>query len=95
MIVKMEIDLERGFAPWKEMFIDNEYKLNEQRGKLVFAGTEKDNDNKLTVIMDFESPESLKNFAGDEELTKIRAASGAKLETTIATLMSSNSFTKT
>ena len=91
----MEIDLERGFAPWKEMFIDNEYKLNEQRGKLVFAGTEKDNDNKLTVIMDFESPESLKNFAGDEELTKIRAASGAKLETTIATLMSSNSFTKT
>ena len=95
MIVKMEIDLERGFAPWKEMFIDNEYKLNEQRGKLVFAGTEKDNDNKLTVIMDFESPESLKNFAGDEELTKIRAASGAKLETAIATLMSSNSFTKT
>ena len=28
MIVKMEIDLDRGFAPWKEMFIDNEYKLN-------------------------------------------------------------------
>ena len=39
----MEIDLERGFAPWKEMFIDNEYKLNEHGGKLVFAGTEKDN----------------------------------------------------
>ena len=95
MIVKMEIDLERGFAPWKEMFIDNEYKLNEQGGKLVFAGTEKDNDNKLTVIMDFESPESLQNFAGDEELTKIRAASGAKLETAIATVMSSDSFTKT
>ena len=95
MIVKMEIDLERGFAPWKEMFIDNEYKLNEHAGKLVFAGTEKDNDNKLTVIMDFESPESLQNFAGDEELTKIRAASGAKLETAIATMMSSASFTKT
>ena len=95
MIVKMEIDLERGFAPWKEMFIDNEYKLNEHRGKLVFAGTEKDNDNKLTVIMDFESLESLQNFAGDEELTKIRAASGAKLETAIATVMSSDSFTKT
>ena len=95
MIVKMEIDLERGFAPWKEMFIDNEYKLNEHRGKLVFAGTEKDNDNKLTVIMDFETPEALQNFAGDEELTKIRAASGAKLETAIATIMSSDSFTKT
>ena len=37
MIVKMEIDLERGFAPWKEMFIDNEYKLNEHGEKLVFA----------------------------------------------------------
>ena len=95
MIVKMEIDLERGFAPWKEMFIDNEHKLNEHGGKLVFAGTEKDNDNKLTVIMDFESPESLQNFASDEELTKIRAASGAKLETAIATVMSSDSFTKT
>ena len=91
----MEIDLERGFSPWKKMFIDNEYKLNEHGGKLVFAGTEKDNDNKLTVIMDFESQEALQNFAGDEELTKIRAASGAKLETAIATVMSSDSFTKT
>ena len=95
MIVKMEIELERGFAPWKEMFIDNEYKLNKHGVKLVFAGTENDNDNKLTVIMDFESPESLQNFAGDEELTNIRAASGAKLETAIATVMSSTSFTKT
>ena len=95
MIVKMEIDLERGFAPWKEMFIDNEYKLNEHGGKLVFAGTEKDNDNKLTVIMDFESQEALQNFSGDEELTKIRAASGAKLGTAIAKVMSSDSFTKT
>ena len=41
------------------MFIDNEYKLNEHGGRLVFAGTEEDNDNKLTVIMNFESLESL------------------------------------
>ena len=95
MIVKMGIDLSRGFGPWKEMFVKNEHKLNDHGGRLVFAGTEKDNDNKLTVIMDFESPESLQNFAGDEELTKIRAASGAKLETAIATIMSSDSFTKT
>ena len=95
MIVKMTIDLERGFAPWKEMFIKNEYRLNEHGGKLVFAGTEKDNDNKLTVIMNFDSPEALQNFAGDEELAKIRADSGAKLETAIATIMSSDSFTKT
>ncbi len=95
MIVKMTINLERGFAPWKEMFIENEYRLNDHGGRLVFAGTEKDNDNKLTVIMDFDSPEALQNFAGDEELTKIRAASGAMLETSTATVMSSDSFTKT
>ena len=95
MIVKMGIDLARGFEPWKEMFVKNEHKLNAHGGRLVFAGTEKDNDNKLTVIMDFESQEALQNFAGDEELTKIRAASGAKLETAIATIMSSASFTKT
>ena len=95
MIVKMEIDLERGFAPWKEMFIDNEYKLNEHGGKLVFAGTEKDNDNKLTVIMDFDSPEALKSFASDEELSKIRADAGAMLETSTVTIMCAESFTST
>ena len=91
----MEIDLAKGFGPWKEMFINNEHKLNAHGGKLVFAGTPNDNENKLTVIMDFESQEALQNFAGDEELTKIRAASGAKLETAIAKVMSSDSFTKT
>ncbi|MAQ06956.1 MAG: hypothetical protein CMN50_04555 [SAR116 cluster bacterium] len=95
MIVKMTIDLARGFAPWKEMFIKNEYRLNEHGGKLVFAGTEKDNDNKLTVIMDFDTPEALQNFASDEALSKIRSESGAILETATATIMSSDSFTKT
>ena len=95
MIVKMTIDLERGFIPWKEMFIKNEYRLNEHGGRLVFAGTEKENDNKLTVIMEFDSPEALQNFSGDEELAQIRASSGAKLETAIAKIMSSDSFTKT
>ena len=95
MIVKMEIALERGFAPWKEMFIDNEYKLNEHGGKLVFAGTEKDNDNKLTVIMDFDSPEALKSFASDEELSKIRADAGAMLETSTVTMMCAESLTST
>ena len=95
MIVKMEIDLERGFAPWKEMFIDNEHKLNEHGGKLVFAGTEKDNDNKLTVIMDFVSMEALKNFGEDKELTKTRVEAGAMLETGVMTIMSEASFTST
>ena len=95
MIVKMGIDLARGFEPWKEMFIKNEHRLNEHGGRLVFAGTEKDNDNKLTIIMYFDSPDALKSFAGDEELYKVRAAAGAMLETSTVTMMSPESFTNT
>ena len=95
MIVKMTIDLARGFEPWKDMFIKNEHKLNAHGGRLVFAGTEKENDNKLTIIMDFDSPEALKSFASDEELSKIRTAAGAMLETGTVTMMSSESFTNT
>ena len=95
MLVKMEIELAKGFAPWKEMFIKNEHRLNAHGGKLVFAGTPSDNDNKLTVIMDFESMESLKNFGGDEELTKTRVEAGALLETSVMTIMNDESFTTT
>lgn len=95
MIVKMTIDLARGFEPWKDMFIKNEHKLNAHGGRLVFAGTEKENDNKLTIIMDFDSPDALKSFASDEELTKIRTDAGAMLETGSVTMMSSESFTNT
>ena len=77
------------------MFIKNEHRLNKHGGRLVFAGTEKDNDNKLTIIMDFDSPDALKSFAGDEELSKVRAAAGAMLETSTVTMMSSESFTNT
>ena len=95
MLVKMEIELAKGFAPWKEMFIKNEHRLNAHGGKLVFAGTPSDNGNKLTVIMDFESMEALKNFGGDEELTKIRVEAGAMLETGVMTIMNEQSFTTT
>jgi len=95
MLVKMEIELAKGFAPWKEMFIKNEHRLNAHGGKLVFAGTPSDNDNKLTVIMDFESMEALKNFGGDEELTKTRVEAGALLETSVMTIMNDESFTTT
>ena len=64
MLVKLTQDLARGFMPWKEMFQENEATLNALGGKLVFAGTEKDDDNKLTVIIDFESPEAMKAFGG-------------------------------
>ena len=95
MLVKMEIDLSKGFAVWKEMFIKNEHRLIAHGGKLVFAGTPNDNDNKLTVIMDFDSPDALKSFAGDEELSKIRADAGAMLETSTVKIMSPESFTNT
>ena len=95
MLVKMDIDLAKGFAPWKEMFIKNEHRLNAHGGKLIFAGTPNDDENKLTVIMDFESMEALKNFGGDEELAKTRVQAGAMLETGVMTIMSESSFTST
>ena len=94
MLVKLTQDLSRGFMPWKEMFQENEATLNALGGKLVFAGTEKDDDNKLTVIIDFESPEAMKAFGGNEELKAKRAAAGAILETTVVTPMSGESFTR-
>ena len=94
MMVKLTQDLARGFKPWKDMFLENEATLNALGAKLVFAGTEKDNDNKLTVIIDFESPEAMKAFAGHEELKAKRAAAGAILESTVITQMSGESFTR-
>ena len=63
MMVKLTQDLARGFKPWKDMFHENEATLNALGAKLVFAGTEKEDDNKLTIIIDFESPEA-KAFGG-------------------------------
>ena len=76
------------------MFHENEATLNALGANLIFAGTEKDDDNKLTVIIDFDSPEAMKAFGGHEELKAKRAAAGAILETTIITPMSSESFTR-
>jgi hypothetical protein len=94
MIVRLTQDLSRGFQPWKDMFHENEATLNALGAKLIFAGTEKDNDNKLTVIIDFESLEALKAFGGHEGLKAKRAAAGAILETTVVTPMSGESFTR-
>ena len=93
MMIKLTQDLARGLKPWKDMFHENEATLNALGAKLVFAGTEKEDDSKLTVIIDFESPEALKAFAGHEELKAKRAAAGALLETTVVTPMSGESFT--
>ena len=95
MLVKLTQDLARGFAPWKEMFFENEAELNALGARLVFAGSEKDDDNKIMVIIDFDSPEAMKAFVGHEGLKAKRAAAGALLETTVITIMSDDAFTTT
>ena len=52
MLVKLTQDLKNGFGPWKEMLLANGHKLQEHGMTCIFAATEKDNDNKLTVIID-------------------------------------------
>ena len=61
----------------------------------IFAGSEKDNDNKMMVLIDFDSPEAMKAFGGHEGLKAKRAAAGALLETTEITVMSDQAFTGT
>ena len=95
MIVKLTQKLERGFGPWKEMFYENEHILNEMGGTLIFAGSEKDEDNTMHVLMDFSSSDALKAFAGHEELKAKRAAAGAILESTVVAILSAESFTST
>jgi len=92
MIVKLTQDLSRGFTPWKEMFFENEAELNALGAKLIFAGSEKDDDNKMMVLMEFDSPEAMKAFGGNEGLKAKRAAAGALLETTKITVMSDEAF---
>ena len=93
MIVKLTQDLARGFAPWKEMYFENKAELEAIGGKLIYSGSEKDNDNTMLVLIDFESPGAMKAFAGHEEMKAKRAAAGALLETTQVTVMSDESFT--
>ena len=92
MMVKLTQDLARGLGPWKDMYHENQAVLNALGARLIFAGTEKDDDSKLTVIIDFDSLEAMKAFGGHEELKAERAAAGALLDTTVITVMSEGSF---
>jgi len=94
MRVKLTQDLARELEQWKDMYHENQAVLNAIGGRLIFAGTEKDDDSKLTVIIDFDSVEAMKAFGGHEELKAKRAAAGAILETTVITVMSEASFTE-
>ena len=87
MLVKLTQDLKNGFAPWKAMLHENGHKLKEHGITCIFAGTEKDNDNKLIVIINFATQEGMMGFKNDEELTQRRIAAGAMVETTVMTSM--------
>ena len=93
MLVKLTQDLKNGFGPWKEMLLANGHKLKEHGMTCIFAATEKDNDNKLTVILDFATPEGMMGFKNDEELTQRRIKAGAMVETTVMTPMTSEAVT--
>ena len=71
-----------------------ESELNALSARLIFAGSEKDDDNKMMVVIDFDSPEAMKAFSGHEGLKAIRAAAVALLETTTVTIMSDQAFTQ-
>ena len=92
MIVKLTQDLNKGFAPWKEMVHNNAHKMKEHGFRAIFAGTEAGDDSKLHVIMEFDSPASLEAFKNDAELTQARIDAGAVLESAVATPMSDDSF---
>ena len=93
MLVKLTQDLKNGFAPWKEMLHANGDKLKKHGMTCIFAGTEKDNDNKLTVIIDFATPEGTMAFKNDEDLTQKRIEAGALVETTVMIPMTAEAVT--
>ncbi len=93
MIVMLTQDLSKGFVSWKEMYFENKDALESLGGRLIFAGPHKEDDNKMIVLIDFDSPEAMKAFATNEELKAKRVAAGAILESNVVTVMGDESFT--
>ena len=92
MFVQLTEDLERGFKPWKEMYFENEAELNALGARLVFAGATKEDDNKMMVIIEFDSPEAMKAFATHEEL-RASVLLQAPSRINVVTIMSDEAFT--
>ena len=93
MIVMLTQDLSKGFVSWKEMYFENKNALDALGGRLIFAGPHKEDDNKMVVLIDFDSPEAMKAFATNEELKAKRVEAGAILESNVVTVMGDESFT--
>ena len=91
MFVKIEQKLSKGFNSWKEMMLANSEKLKKYGMTIAFAGADKEDDNAMTVVIHFESPEGLKGFGGDAELTKARIDSGVIMDQSKMTMMTDES----
>jgi hypothetical protein len=87
MIVKIESPIET-FAKWKAMVHSNSEKIKKYGMTFLYAGTEKDNDTKITTIIRFDTMNGFNGFKGDEQLKNDRTAAGVVLEKSVATPMS-------
>ena len=87
MYVMLTQKLSKGFKSWKEMVHKNKSKLEGFKGKIIFAGSQADDDNSMVVLMHYESKDGLMAFKNDEELIKARQEAGALTETTQLTIM--------
>ena len=93
MFVKGAITITKGFETWKQMVYEQDGKLAEHGIKFLFAGTEKDDPEKLHVVMIFPNMEAIQAFQGDEELTEKRRLAGAVIESGVMTPISGDFFT--
>ena len=69
------------------MLEENSARLKEHEMAIIYAGTAKDDDNSMTVIIDFASEEGMKNFAADEDSIAKRVAGGVLMDTVVMTQM--------
>ena len=72
MYVMLTQKLSKGFKSWKDMVHENKSKLEGFKGKIIFAGSQADDDNSMVVLMHYESKDGLMAFKNDEELIKAR-----------------------
>jgi len=92
MYVMLTQKLSKGFRSWKDMAEANGHKLEGFKGKVLFAGSQAEDDNSMVVIMHYEDKEGLMAFKNDEELIKARQDAGALTETTQMTVMTDDAL---
>ncbi len=92
MYVMLTQKLSKGFKSWKDMVHENKSKLEGFKGKIIFAGSQADDDNSMVVLMHYESKDGLMAFKNDEELIKARQEAGALTETTQLTIMTDDAL---